>query len=235
MNNLSVIIDKNAEKSVFSELDELGVKYYKSFDMKKLYEPVNTHPDMQIHFAGKNIAFVAPSAYEYYRSILPKNVELQKGNNDPGETYPSDCAYNIAVIGKYVICRLKSAEKNIIDYYADNGYEFIDVKQGYAKCNICIVGENSAITEDENIYHNLIKAGIDTLKIPVGEISLKNYDYGFIGGASGFISENKIAFIGNFSAADYYDELFNFIKNKGKDIIFLSSVKPSDYGSMLFF
>lgn len=232
---MSVIIDKNADFSVFEQLDKMNIKYIKSFDLKNLYSPVNTHPDMQIFFAEKNLAFVAPAAFEHYKSLLPKSITLIKGEKDPDEKYPKDCAYNLAVVGKNLVGNLKFAEKKIIEYFSEKNFDFINVKQGYTKCNLCIVGENAVVTEDENIYKVLNQKNIKVLKIKSGEISLKGFDYGFIGGASGFVDKNKIAFFGDFSKTSYYNELKGFVEAEGKEFLTLSKIPPNDYGSILFF
>lgn len=232
---MSVIIDKNADAAIFEALDKAEIKYHRSFDMKMLYSPVNTHPDMQIHFTGKKTAVAAPSAYKYYSDILPKHIRLIKGKNDPQGVYPGDCAYNVAVIGKNVVGNLKYVDENIIEYYAENNYNFINTKQGYTKCNLCITGSNSAITEDENLFKALTAAGINVLKLKAGEISLSGFDYGFIGGASGFVKENKFAFFGDISRCSYYNELKEFLKSQNTDFVTLSKIPPTDYGSILYF
>lgn len=232
---MSIIIDKNADFAIFDELCKRRIKYYKSFDMKMLYHPVNTHPDMQIHFASEKIAFVAPAAYKYYCDILPAGIKLISGENDPQKVYPGDCAYNIATIGKNAVGNFEFADKKIVEYYYQNNYNFINTKQGYTKCNLCVTGENSAVTEDENLFKVLTAAGINVLKLKAGEISLAGFDYGFIGGASGFIKKNKLAFFGDFSKCSYYNELKNFLKSQNVEFVTLSKIPPTDYGSILYF
>jgi len=232
---MAVIVDKCASAELFDALDMHRIKYYKSYDLKFLYKPVNTHPDMQIHFITKSIAVVAPSAYEYYKEILPKGIILYTGAKDPDGTYPGDCAYNVAKVGKKVIGNLTYTDVVIKKLYTKLGFEFINVKQGYTKCNLCIVDENSAITEDEGLYKILNENRIDVLKIPKGEVLLKNFDNGFIGGASGFVGQKKLAFYGDISKCSYFKSIENFVTSRQVDIICLSQTKLKDFGSILFF
>lgn len=232
---MSVIIDRNADNKCFSAFDALKIDYYKSYDINVLYHPVNTHPDMQIHFINKSHAVVAPCAFEYYRSILPERVFLQKGTADPDGTYPGDISYNIAKIGNRIVGNLKYTDKTLLNIYSELGYELINVNQGYAKCNLCIVNENSVITEDEGIYKTLCSKGIDVLKLSSREISLPGFPYGFIGGASGFINDNTIAFLGNIKNHTEYKKIENFVKSKKVNIISLLSTKVADFGSILYF
>ncbi len=232
---MAVIVDRCADSDFFEDLDRRKIKYYKSYDLDFLYKPINTHPDMQIHFISKRIAVVAPSAYEYYRDALPDGITLHRGAKDPDGTYPGDCAYNVAKLGKKIIGNLTYTDAVIKKMYTDIGFEFINVKQGYTKCNLCIVDDNSVITEDEGLYKTLTANGIDVLKIPKGEIELKGFDNGFIGGASGFIDNKSIAFYGDILKCSYYKHIEKFIAEKNADIICLSQTVLKDFGSILFF
>lgn len=232
---MAIIIDKSADEAILTTLKQLNIKYYKSCSLDFLYSPVNTHPDMQIHFVDPQTAVTAPSAYEYYKNTLPSYVRIIKGNSDPDCTYPGDCAYNVAKLGKRIIGNLHYTDTKIKEIYSAQGYEFINVNQGYTKCNLCVVNQNSAITEDEGLYKTLSAYGLDILKIPPGSVDLKGFDNGFIGGASGFIAENKLAFCGKPSDNSLLNIINSFVKSKLVDIIFLSTTNLVDLGSILYF
>lgn len=232
---MAVIVDKNADTELFNALETLKIEYYKSYDLDFLYRPVNTHPDMQIHFITSRCAVVAPSAYDYYRKILPNSIDLYRGEKDPDGTYPGDCAYNVAKVGKKVIGNLAYTDSVIIKIYSELGFQFINVKQGYTKCSLCIVDDNSVITEDAGLYRRLVGYGLDVLKIPSGEVKLKNFEHGFIGGASGFIGLNKLAVCGDLTKCSFCNEVKTFINDRKVDIIYLLQTKPEDFGSILFF
>ena len=232
---MAVIIDKFIDTETLKTLDSLKINYYKSASIDSLYTPVNTHPDMQIHFINDTTAVCAPCVYTHYKNTLPCHIDLIKGNADPCDTYPGDCAYNIAILGKRLIGNLEYVDDALKTIYSNLGYEFINVKQGYSKCNLCIIDANSAITEDEGLYKILTKHGIDVLKIKNGEISLKNFPYGFIGGTSGFIKEKTLGFCGNLSIHSEYDSIKSFITSKGISIIHLSQTQLGDFGSLLYF
>ena len=232
---MAVIVDKCADKELFDALDVLKIKHFKSCDLDFLYKPVNTHPDMQIHFITERIAVVAPSAYDYYRGILPDKILLHKGAKDPDGTYPGDCAYNVANLGKKVIGNLAYTDSVIKKIYTELGFELVNVKQGYTKCNLCIVDESSVITEDEGLYKVLTSQGVNVIKIPSGDVSLKYFDNGFIGGASGFIGRKTLAFCGDISKCTYFKQIEGFIKDKDVNIICLLQTKLKDFGSILFF
>lgn len=232
---MSVIVDKCADNEVFSTLKKLNVNYFTSCSLDFLYTPVNTHPDMQIHFIDKKTAVVAPSAYPHYKNILPGSITLIKGNCDPGSTYPHDCAYNVAKLGKKIIGNLSYTDTKIKDLYSQKGYEFIDVKQGYTKCNLCIIDENSVITEDVGLFKQLTRKNINVLKINAGFVELKDFNNGFIGGATGFVANKNLAFCGNLNEHPDRVKIENFINSKQVDITYLSSTNLKDFGSILYF
>ncbi len=232
---MAVIIDKSANNEIFTTLDKLNIDYYKSYNLDFLYSPVNTHPDMQIHFTDTDTAVVAPSAYEHYKKILPQRINIIQGSHDPGCTYPEDCAYNVAKLGKKIIGNLNYVDTKIMKIYSEENYEFINVNQGYTKCNMCVVDDNSVITEDEGLYRILSKIGVDVLKLPAGNVGLRGFDNGFIGGASGFLSNNKLALCGIIEDKFITDKIFSFVKSKSVDIIYLSSTNIEDFGSILYF
>ena len=59
---MPIIIDKSADNEIITALEQLNIEYYKSCSLDFLYSPVNTHPDMQIHFIDPQTAVAAPSA-----------------------------------------------------------------------------------------------------------------------------------------------------------------------------
>ncbi len=232
---MAIIIDKSANQSFFEKLCELNITYYKSTDLSFLYAPVNTHPDMQIHFVDDSTAVVAPSAYEHYRKILPKEINLIKGASDPGNTYPKDCAYNIVRLGKKIIGNLLYVDEILKKIYTEKEYEFIDVRQGYTKCNLCVVDSNSVITEDEGLFRVLSDHNINVLKISPGEVRLEHFKHGFIGGASGFLSSGNLGFLGKLSKLSEYEKIKGFISERKVNIIELSQTDLWDFGSILYF
>ncbi len=232
---MSVIIDMTASGEILDSLNQKDVRYYLSCRHPELPDPVSTHPDMQIHFIDNKTAVVAPEVYDYYCKLIGKEVEVIKGNTELSGTYPSDCAYNVTRLGKFIIGNLSYMDTKIKKIYQDRGFEFIHINQGYSKCNLCVVDDFSVITEDEGVFRALASHNINVLKLNSGTVELDGFEYGFIGGATGFISENVLAFCGNPSTESYFESMEEYIKSKSVDIIYLSSTKLKDYGSILYF
>jgi len=88
-------------------------------------------------------------------------------------------------MGSRLVCNEQAAAPELLEAARRMGLELIPVKQGYAKCSLCIVSENAVITADEGLAYTLCRAGLDVLKIIPGCIRLPGYGYGFIGGCGG--------------------------------------------------
>ena len=222
------IVDKNMRKSCIEALKNFDDRIFFSKNCGWVYNPVNTHPDIQIHFAEQNLAFVPRELFEYYSSILPDYIKIKIGNKSLGGSYPDNVAYNIARIGKNVIANGKYADEYIMEYYQKNNFKIINIKQGYAKCNICTDGK-VAVTEDAGIYKALTENGVKTLFVEAGNVRLRNFPYGFIGGASGCF-KNQICFCG---AAD--KKIIKFFEENGTKTVSLDRESLTDYGSVLYF
>lgn len=231
---MNFIIDRTMPDVMVKNLEKIG-NVYKSDVINSADGGVASHPDLQIHFLTQTMAVCGRSVFDYYRSILPNNIELYAGKTDIGDTYPQICAYNIARVGEFVICNLKYAEKSIIDFYEAHGKKIINVKQGYTKCNICPVSNDTFITEDVGI-HNAVQniCGINSVLLKPGSVDLKGFDYGFIGGATGFY-ENKVVFCGSLSQNPYKEEILSTIGKCGSEYLELSDDKLYDYGSIVSF
>lgn len=228
-----VLVDYRTDKKSIDELHHLGVAVYKTTSVKSLYNEVQGHADMQIHFVNKK-AICAPDVYDYYKALDLSDIELICGSNQLKSTYPDDVAYNVCLLGDYVVSRPLSVTIEILSEYRSLKKKFLNARQGYAKCSICVVNDNSAITADNGMYKLLKSNGLNVLKIQEGFIALYNMQ-GFIGGASGLINENVLCFNGNLKTHPDYKNIISFCKNVGVDTISLNNRCLKDIGSIMAF
>lgn len=230
---MGIIADNRITDDIRVFLEKLSDNIIFTDKINILNAPIDTHPDIQIHFVREDIAVCPPEVYGYYEERLPQGIELIKGQS-LGRTYSSHTAYNVARVGNYVICNIKFTDRKIIDFYKKAGYEIINVNQGYAKCNICVLNECAVITEDKGIAKVLSEYDLDVLLIDAGGVRLEGFEYGFIGGASGKIGEN-IVFTGDIKLHPQFEDILKFFKKHG--IIYLTAGNNSlcDYGSLLEF
>lgn len=228
------IIDGRADKHIISKLNEAGINVLRTDTCKDLYDAVSFHPDMFLHHIGGNLIVVPPNAPETtLNKLSDEGFNIIKGEKYISRKYPADTAYNVARIGNYAVCSVKNTDRVLLQNLQDAGVAIIDVKQGYAKCSVCIAGENACITSDGGIYGALSRYGFDVLLVSPGFISLHELNYGFIGGASGLISDDTILFSGNIEAHPDFIKIESFLKKHNKRICCIDKLYMTDVGSFI--
>ena len=228
------LVDKRITCDMELELKNRNIQIIKTIECDECYESIKFHPDITVCNLGNGRIIVAPNVYEYYLNLLSKKgFEVIKGGSYIKSKYPYNVQYNIVIMGKYAMHNFDYTDEKILEYINEKKLTKINIKQGYSKCSICIVDENSIITSDKGIYNSVIEHDIDCLLITPGYIDLFDLNYGFIGGCTGFISKNEIAFLGDVSKHPDYEKINMFIKSKGKKIVNLSNEKLLDLGSII--
>ncbi len=201
---------------------------------KGILPGIDSHPDMNVcHLGGKYIV-VSKEHYSYYNELLsPMGFDVICGENDISDKYPYDIAFNCVLLNKRLFHNLPYTDKAILNFAEKNNYELINVKQGYTKCSTLIADENSVITSDYGLYKIYSKYGIDVLFADNKTIKLENFNNGFIGGAGGLISKQKMAFFGNITEHPDYNNIREFLEKRNIEIISLSLSELTDYGSII--
>ncbi len=165
------------------------------------------HADMQLFHFGNNIIFnneisAGESFLDFKTEIIP---EVLKSD------YPDDCLLNCVRIGNKLICNKNSVSKSILKLAEESGLTIIEVKQGYTKCSVCILNENAIITDDESVYKSAQNFFNDTLLISKGSIRLQTKEYGFIGGATGKLDKNILAFNGRIESHTDHNKIYDIL------------------------
>lgn len=228
-----IIVDFRMSNTSEEALKAIGVnKVFKTLKISSVMPAICGHGDIQIHHLGNNKFICAPEAFAYYKSILP-NSEIIKGSKTLNEKYPGDVWYNAAVFGDYLVCNTACTAQEILSEYLSLNKKILNVKQGYAKCSICVVSANAIITSDKGIYKTASENKIDVLLIEPGYIELCGNMEGFIGGASGLIAPDILAVNGNIKTHKNHKEIIAFCKNHGVEVISLNNGNIVDVGSII--
>lgn len=229
----TVIVDGRGKK-IIDKLVHMGINVIPTIKHEKLYEAISYHPDIILHPINYTTLIVEPSMFYYYKDKLRNtNIKLIKGEKHLGKKYPDNIAYNVARVSKYAIHNLKYTDEKLLYYLKKEGIEFIDVNQGYTKCSIANLSENTIITSDPSIYNKALKYGIDVLYIKEGFIKLPGLDYGFIGGTCGLLRKKEILFTGKYEKHIDYNNIEKFLKKHEVKPIFLSNKEIIDLGSII--
>ena len=231
MNNKKyLIVAKDAPEEAKESLKKSGFGIIESAPLKNVNPALKYHPDMQI-VKTDDCYICAPECYEYYKPYFESlNIKLLNGDKTPGEKYPDDVCYNVAVVGDFAVHNFKYTDKIFLE---NSGLKHIDVKQGYSKCSLCVVSDNAVITSDEGIAKTLLNYSIDVLTVSCGNVTLDPFEYGFIGGASGLIGKNKLAFCGSLEAHPDYIKIKNFCTKHGVKTVDLVQGHLVDIGTII--
>lgn len=224
-----VIVAENFPEDSAEKLKAYG-EVVRTRANKNLLRGLDTHTDILVHPLPSGELVVDRDDLEYYKKIF-SDKKILSSHSCLSKKYPKDVPLNAFTFKNYFIHNLKFTDKVLLDYYKNSGYELINIKQGYAKCS-SLVTEDFIITSDSGIYESL-RDFIPIYKIKHGEIKLQNFNYGFIGGASGALGK-KIFFTGDFSHHSSHEEILKIIKKYDYEIEILSDETIEDFGSIYF-
>lgn len=229
-----VVVDGKICEDAKNTLKSANIKIIYTKAANGITSSIKSHPDIVLHHLGGSLFVCEPTVFSHFDEKLGAlGAKIVSGNTILDAKYPKDCAYNVARAGGSVFLNANYSDKAILDFDNENYTRKINIKQGYAKCSICIVCENAIITSDDGIFKAAKKNGFDALKISSGNILLDGFNYGFIGGASGLLSYDTMAFFGNISLHPDCENIKAFLKNYGIYTLALCGGELVDYGSII--
>ena len=192
------------------------------------------HADLGIVIVGEKKVVCAPETYSYYNNALsPYGFLVIAGKKSIGSNYPEDSAYNVCIVGKKCFLNKSVCDTLLLDILISEGFEIVEVKQGYTKCSICPIDENSFITGDCAIAREGEKRGMDVLLIENNGISLPPYKNGFWGGSSGMGDYDTLLVNGDISLLPSGDKIRQFLDTKNIKIKKLKEGEVADIGSII--
>ncbi len=231
------LTDCRTDPQILYSLGRLGYETIPMPPADYMQSGVASHTDMLI-FIGFGKLFCHEKYYVANRELINRiasllGVELALSDELIGADYPRDVLFNACLLGKRLICNKSTVSKLILDAAEGLGYEIINVNQGYTKCSVAVVSENAVITADKSIKNVCRAFGLDVLTVCEGHISLPPYDYGFIGGASGF-DNDKVYFCGSLDRHPDGERIKKFCEKHGKVAISLCDGELQDVGTLFF-
>lgn len=213
------------------EIEKLGHTVISSDTVDIFSIPEQKHADMQILPINNDIFLI--NECTVLAEKLPKE-RLLFCYKKAGNKYPEDILLNFLYLNNTLYGKLSAIDKNLLDYCKENNIRTVNIKQGYARCSTLVLNKKAVITSDLSIEKALKKDGVEVLLISSGSIVLDGYDYGFIGGASGKIEENTIAFFGNVTSHPDYKKIENFCENHNISIKIICKDMPlTDIGGIV--
>lgn len=202
-------------------------------DNKCVDERLSGHADLSAAHICENSIVLS----EYLKECEVSNKVEALGYNikytaNPMElSYPYDAKLNFCAVNDKLIYNPKTADNSIIDYLSIKTR--ISVNQGYTKCSVCIVDEQSIITADKMIAEAVQLSGMNVLLINEPFVALAGFEYGFIGGASFKINADEIAFTGQITVAAIRNKIEAFLESRNIKPLYLTDSKIFDIGSAI--
>ena len=186
----TAFIDIRASEEELDSLAECGFDVIRLPPLASLPAPVASHPDMLLFVIGSTLICrkcyldLCPEVFYRLRLTRPDTTGLP--SCDAGaKDYPSEVAFNAAIIGKFLFSNTPYTDKEILRLASVAGISTVRVKQGYTSCSTVVLDERHIISSDEGICLEAEKRGINAYRVPPGDIEIDEYQYGFIGGACG--------------------------------------------------
>lgn len=234
-----ILIDKRMRNVEKNMLKYLGYKLVPIETSNNVYAEISSHVDIFTTKIGDTL-IVEKSKYDDLVFML-KDTEYNiiSGKENVEMKYPNDIKYNVCIIGNYAVHNFKYTDKVVLKELKENGYELINVEQGYTNCSVAVIDESSVITTDRKIAEKLIANNISVLLLYyTPDIKLKdeygNYSNmnGFIGGAIGRVDNNIIVF-GDLNKIDRENKIRDFIKIRNLKLIDFKDLDVIDYGGIV--
>lgn len=230
------IISRDAPEAVKSGLREHIENIIETIPLVGVYKAISNHPDIAVLPVGYKKLVVAPSVYEYYKDKLePFDFVVIKGAGEPGYKYPANIKYNAAILGNRVICSQDHLDEIAETELRSGDLQILNVRQGYSKCSLAIIGEAQGITSDVGLAASLREIGYDILLIEHGHIRLPGLNYGFIGGSMGLLSERELLIAGSLTHHPSWGIINEFLGKYNIRPIQLSQEQVIDIGTILTF
>ncbi|MBR4890006.1 MAG: hypothetical protein IKU15_01660 [Clostridia bacterium] len=200
-----------------------------SYKNENLPEQVASHPDLSV-CRVEDIYVCEKEAYQYYKKFIPEE-KIVCGETTLLSNYPFDIAYNVLISEKNAMANFKYTDPVLKDVLVKKGFRLIDINQGYAACSSAAFA-GGIITSDPSVISACKKNEIDVLEIEKGEVELKGYDYGFIGGASGYVSQ-KLLFFGDILWHSNYTKIKGFLSDKKIEYDYIENFPLTDVGTII--
>lgn len=226
--DVTEVLVSDGDNGLINVLADMGINSLKMCKNGNLEPFCANHSDILTYHLGNG------------RFIVDETAVNAFGNYDISATvnvsspYPNDCLLNAADIGDYIICNSKITHRSILKSAEKQNKQIINVNQGYAKCSVCIVKRNTVITDDPSIYQECNKkSGVSVLFVSKGSVDLHGQNYGFLGGASGLLGENKLFFNGDLSYHKDFLAIKDFLSYHNVKYADIKNKQLTDVGSII--
>lgn len=174
----------------------------------------------------------APNAPSRCTTLLQAaGIAIMPGSTAVGSTAASCGAYNVACSSTIAVGNRSQCDTVLLQQLGAR--QFIQVRQGMARCSTLFVGTAAAITSDPGIHRALCAAHCSSLLVSCQDILLPGYACGCFGGCCG-VMDDKVFIVGRLARHPQGEEIRTFLQQNGKEAVELYDGPLWDVGSIFF-
>lgn len=226
----SAAVIGKCEKTLAGFISSFGVELIFAEENAGVDPAIKNHADVNVLYLGNGRVVLDESQHCLAQRLRLRGFETEFTSEPVCGEYPGDCRLNVALVGSWAFGRFDIADESVQKL---KNVKKINVRQGYAKCSVCVVNGNALITDDPSIYKAALKEKLHVLLCEKGNVRLSGHDYGFIGGACALIEKDHLLFFGDITKHKSFDEIQSFLKNEGCRFSFLKGYPLTDIGGLV--
>ncbi len=227
-----VIIGCDYDLEIYKNIEKLGVEPIFTTKSTNVRQGMQNHADLAVCPLDSKTFLLSKEQVALNERLKTLGYNTKFIPEDLSTDYPNDVYLNCVIIGKHIFYNPKTVSSDINDFIRKSSLIPVSVRQGYTKCSITPVTVDSFITDDISIGSRGVEFGFDVLVVGKGDIKLKNFDYGFIGGATGKIAEDKMLITGKAEKLSDCDKIKKFLFEHDVELTEMTNKEVEDIGSI---
>ena len=225
------IIDSRSSEQAINNLKKYVTDVY-MFQSDGITEnSISGHPDIFI-YQDQDHLIVSPNApVDLFKFLDINNIAYLKGERDVGNELTNSVQYNCLSTPQFFFH--KSGYTDSVVFEINKDKEFISLSQAYTRCSLVHLCEDHYLTSDRGVEKVLLNKGLSCFYFNPEEITIRDHDNGFIGGAVGIL-QKIIYFNGNIELHADGPRLKECLINLNFEIVNLSDEHLYDGGCIFF-
>lgn len=217
-------------KVLESFISSFGIELLFAEENTKIDPAIGNHADVNVLYLGGGTVVLDGSQHSLAERLRLRGFKTVFVSDPVCGLYPGDCRLNFALIAQRAFGKFAVADKSV--QMLEN-VKKINVRQGYAKCSVCVVNENAIITDDVSIYKAARHENMHVLLCQKGSVMLSGHDYGFIGGACALTEERHLLFFGDITRHENFCQISDFLREEDCRFSFLKDYSLTDIGGIV--
>ncbi len=225
-----IIADYRYPEAIKSKLTSMGnLVLFDAYGL--VYESIHGHPDIFLCETPAGLVVAPNTPAPIIKALEKYQIDFCFGEHPVGNSYPATIHYNAVVSKTSIIHNEKHTDSRILE--RNPGQQRIHVNQGYTRCSLFPLDENTYITSDRGI-EKALKKHCEIHYFSPENILLSGQQHGFLGGCLGRMNQH-IFFTGRLDTLPDYKKLQDLLLEKNLDYTELSDGPLIDGGGLFFF